>query len=254
MSSIKIPLISLDIIDLNKRLRKRKNRIGSNLWDMLPDDVISNIVKYKVKMDFNSKWDYDFIVSRYNSLYDYNTLNHIAIKILDDNDWDFRDYLKEKKKGVALCDDNYDDFCQEKIFEFLILNLQDKSNFDYLEYFKEYTKREVILKRFDVGKTYYRTFKNIDTKETIKKSFTITERNNINIIGLECKGHFTAVLDGTDVYVRLAVNYEIDKKKRDTGDSLYLNEYTEIYMGGNRKLDRYLKDNNLKIIRYRINA
>ena len=62
---IELPkLISLDIIDLNKRLRKRKNRIGSNLWDLLPDDVMPNIVKYKVKMDFDSKWDYNLIVSK----------------------------------------------------------------------------------------------------------------------------------------------------------------------------------------------
>jgi len=254
MSSMKIPnLISLDIIDLNKRLRKRQKRV-SNLWDMLPDDVIPNIVKHKVKMDFNSKWDYDFIVSKYNSLYDYQTLNHIAIKILDDNNLDFRDYLKEKKKGVALCDDNFDDFCREKRFEFLILQLQDKSNFDYLNYFKEYTKKEVVLKRFNVGKKYYRTFRDTNTKETIKIPFTITERNDINTIGLECKGHFTAVVDGTDVNVRLAVNYEIDKKKRDDADNLYLNEYTEIYLGGNKELEKYLQQNNLKIIRYRINA
>lgn len=50
---VKIPkLISLDIIDLNWRLRKRQKRIKTNLWDLLPDDVIPHIVKHKVKMDF----------------------------------------------------------------------------------------------------------------------------------------------------------------------------------------------------------
>jgi hypothetical protein len=251
---IELPkLISLDIIDLNKRLRERKNRIGSNLWDLLPDDVMPNIVKYKVKMDFDSKWDYNLIVSKYNSLYDYNTLNHIAIKILDDNDWDFRDYLKEKKKGVALCDDYYDEFCRERLFEFVIFKLQEKGDLNYLKYFNEYTKKEVVLKRFKVGKTYYKTFKNIDTKETIKIPFTITKRDDVITIGIECKGHFTANIDGTDINVRLTINYEEDKKRKDD-DNLYINEYTELTFCKNRDLERYLKYNNLKIIRYRMNA
>ena len=251
-------LISLDIIDLNKRLRKRKRRLGINLWDSLPDDVIPNIIKHKVKIDFNSKWDNDLIISKYNSLYDHSTLNQIAIKILNDNNWDYKGYLKEQIRGEALCDDYYDKFCEDKIYEFLIKNLQEdinnNLNFEYLNYFKEYTKKEIVLKRFDVGKTYYRTFKNTETKETIKTPFTITKRDDVDTIGLDCKGHFTAVINGTDVKVRLCINYEIDKKLRDDENNLYINEYTNILLGGNKKLEKYLYQNNLKIIRYRINA
>lgn len=251
---VKIPkLKSLDIIDLNKRLRKRKNKITNNLWDLLPDDVIPHIVKHKVKMDFNNKWDWDFIVSKYNSLYNNNTLKEIAIKILNDNNWDYKDYLREKQKNISICDDYFDKDIENKILEYLILNLQDTNNFDYLNYFKKYTNKEVVLKRFDVGKTYYRTFKNTNTGQIIKIPFTITERDDVKIIGLECKGYFTAVLDGTDVYVRLAVNYEIDKKKKDD-NNLYLNEYTNIYLGLNKELEKYLNQNNLKVIRCRINA
>ena len=36
---IEIPkLVSLDIIDLNRRLRKRRKKMGTNLWNVLPDD------------------------------------------------------------------------------------------------------------------------------------------------------------------------------------------------------------------------
>ena len=44
-------LVSLDIIDLNTRLRKRHKRIGTNIWDLLPDDVIPHIAKHKIKLD-----------------------------------------------------------------------------------------------------------------------------------------------------------------------------------------------------------
>ena len=250
-------LVSLDIIDLNKRLRKRKNRIGTNLWDLLPDDVIPHIAKHKIKLDFEEKWDWGFVISKYNSNYDHKSLKYIAFNIFKDKNWDYIDYLKEKTRGLAICDDYYDGYNDKIIFEFLITNLQadinNNLNYEYLNYFKEYTKPEKILKRFHIGKTYYRTFKNTETKETIKIPFTITKRDDVKSIGLDCRGHFTAVIDDTDVDIRLAINYEIDKKKKDD-NNLYLNEYTNIYLGANKKLEKYLKHNNLKIIRYRIDA
>jgi|DEB0MinimDraft_10_1074344.scaffolds.fasta_scaffold09149_5 hypothetical protein len=257
-SVIEIPkLVSLDIIDLNKRLRKRKNRTGTNLWDILPDDVIPHIVKHKIKLDFDKNWDYDFVVSKYNCLYDHSTLKHIAINILDNKKWDWESYLYEQTKCQSICDVYFDEYTDKLIFDFLITKLQDdienNLNFEYLNYFKEYTKKEeVILKRFDVGKTYYRTFKNKETNETIKIPFTIIEREDIVSIGFECKAYITAVVDGTDIKVRLCVNYEIDRKKNRF--RLYLNEYTEISLGLNKDLQKYLEDNNLKVIRYRINA
>ena len=257
MSYINIPvLISLDIIDLNKRLRKRKNRIGTNLWDLLNDDIKPHIIKHKIKLDFDEKWDYDFVVSKYNCNYDHKSLKHIAFDIFQDKNWDYRDYLNEKTRGQAICDDYYDVYIDKIIFECLIKNLEDdinnNLNFEYLNHFKEFTKKEVILKRFDVGKKYYRTFRNIETKETIKIPFTIIEREDIKTIGKECKAVITAIIDDTDVKVRLIINYEEDKKRNDD-NNLYLNEYTEIYLGNNKDLTRYLEDNNLKVIRYRIN-
>jgi len=250
-------LVSLDIIDLNKRLRKRHRRVGINLWDMLPDDVIPNIVKHKIKLDFDRNFNWDFVVSKYNSNYDHNSLIQIAFNILNNNNWDYISHLKEKTRGRAICDDYYRE-CNEKIIlEFLIKNLEDdiqnNLNFQYLNYFKQYIKKEVILKRFDVGKRYYRTFKNTKTKENIKIPFTIIEREDIVSIGFENKAGITAVIDGTDVKVRLSVNYEKDKKKKDD-DNLYLNEFVEISIWLNKDFKRYLDDNNLKIIRYRINA
>ena len=255
---IEIPkLVSLDIIDLNRRLRKRKNRVGTNLWDILPDDVIPHIVKHKIKLDFDKKWDFDFIVSKYNSNYNHNTLNEIALNILDKNNWDYRTYLNERTKRQAICDDYYDEYTDKLILDYLIKKLQEdienNLNFEYLNYFKEYTKKEVILKRFDVGKTYYRTFKNKETNETIKIPFTIIEREDIVSIGKDCKGTIIAVIDGTDIKVRLRLNYVDDKKKKDD-DNLYLNEYVELHLCLNKKLREYLEDNNLKVIRYKINA
>ena len=255
---IEIPkLVSLDIIDLNRRLRKRKNRTGTNLWDILPNDVIPHIVKHKIKLDFDRKWDYDFVVSKYNSNYEHNSLNEIALSILNKNNWDYKSYLYEQKKGQSICDDYYDEYTNKLIFEFLIKNLEDNINnnlnFEYLNYFKEYTKKEVILKRFDVGKTYYRTFKNTGTNETIKIPFTIIEREDIVSIGKDCKGTIIAVIDGTDIKIKLRLNYEDDKKKKED-DKLYINEYAELHLCLNKKLREYLEDNNLKVIRYRINA
>jgi len=255
---IQIPkLVSLDIIDLNRRLRKRYKRVGTNLWDKLPDDVMSHIVKHKIKLDFDRNWNWDFVVSKYNSNYDQKTLKQIAFNILDKNNWDYLSYLKQKTKGQAICDDYYDEYNDKLIFEFLIKNLEDdinnNLNFEYLNYFKEYTKKEVILKRFDVGKKYNRTFKNTRTNEIIKIPFTIIERENIVSIGMDCKAGITLLIDGTDIKVRLCVNYEEDKKKKDD-DYLYLNEYTEFSLGLNKNLQRYLEQNDLKIIRYRINA
>lgn len=232
---VKIPkLISLDIIDLNRRLRKRQKRIKTNLWDLLPDDVIPHIVKHKVKMDFNNKWDYDFIISKYNSLYNSHSINNIANELIRDNNWKFK-FIDPNPYDDA----NYNCRLEKAKIDFVREKLKDTNNFDYLNYFKKYTNKEVVLKRFDVGKTYYRTFKNTNTGQIIKIPFTITERDDVKIIGLECKGYFTAVLDGTDVYVRLAVNYEIDKKKKDD-NNLYLNEYTNIYLGLNKELEKYL--------------
>ena len=254
---IEIPkLVSLDIIDLNKRLRKRRKKMGTNLWNVLPDDVIPHIIKHKIKLDFDRKWDYDFVVSKYNCNYDNNTLKEIALSILNKNNWDYKSYLYEQKKGQSICDDYYDEYTDKLIFDFLIKKLQEdienNITFEYLNYFKEYTKREVILKKFEIGKTYYRTFKHTKTKEAFIVPFTIIEREDIVSIGKECKGVITAIIIGTDVKVRLCVNYDEDKKKDD--NNLYLNEYTEISLGLNKDLQRYLEDNNLKVIRYRINA
>jgi len=89
MPSFEIPkLVSLDIRDLNKRLRKRKIE-QTNLWDLLNDDIMPHIVKYKVKMDFNDYWDRDFVLSKYNSLYNSNSISVIASNIIDSNNWDF---------------------------------------------------------------------------------------------------------------------------------------------------------------------
>tara|TARA_R110002049_G_scaffold155863_1_gene320810 strand:+ start:2704 stop:3462 length:759 start_codon:yes stop_codon:yes gene_type:complete len=251
MSSFEIPeLIQLDIIDLNKRLRKRRKIEQNSLWDLLPDDVMPHIVKHKVKMDFDDDWDYNFVISKYNSLYNPSSLSVIASNIIDSNNWDFT------FNDPCPYDDSYGNYKyreEKDMIRFVIEKLENQNNLDYLNHFKKYTKPEVVLKRFDVGNTYYRTFKNTETKQTIKIPFTITKRDDVKTIGLDCKGNFTAVIDDTDVDVRLSVDYEEDKKKKDD-NNLYLNEYTNIYLGANKKLEKYLKQNNLKAIRYRIDA
>lgn len=252
MPSFEIPkLVSLDIRDLNKRLRKRKIE-QTNLWDLLNDDIMPHIVKYKVKMDFNDYWDRDFVLSKYNSLYNSNSISVIASNIIDSNNWDFT------FNDPCPYDDSYGNYKYregKEMIKFVIEKLENQNNLDYLNHFKKYTKKEVLLNKFVVGNTYYRTFKNKKTGNIIKVPFTITKRDDMKCVGLDyLKALITAKIDDTNVSIRVNVFHEEDKKNKNNENGLYLNEYIEYYKGNQNDLEKYLEQNNLKTIRYRIDA
>ena len=83
--TIVIPkLVSLDIIDLNKRLRDRYKQPKQNLLDILPDDVMKIIIKHKISYDFHDEYDWDFVKSKYNSLYNCSSIYEIAEDIINE--------------------------------------------------------------------------------------------------------------------------------------------------------------------------
>ena len=236
---IELPkLISLDIIDLNKRLRKRKNRIGSNLWDLLPDDVMPNIVKYKVKMDFDD--------NKYNILFNQYALFKIANELIENNNWNYKfidpnpyddcNYYYRKEKAKL-------DFVKEK--------LNDSTKFDYLNYFKTYIKKEKATKKFEIGNTFNRTFKSIknNEKKTITITFIITDRKKI----YENYEYFVAKVSGTDVYIKS--NIILDWVNISNDDNyVYYKEFSTLDLRENNNFNKYMKDNNLYIIRYRLDC
>ena len=236
---IELPkLISLDIIDLNKRLRKRKNKIESNLWDLLPDDVMPNIVKYKVKMDFDDN-EYNILFSQYslfriaNELIENNNWNY---KFIDPNPYDDCNYYSRKEKAKL-------DFVKEK--------LNDSTNFDYLNYFKTYIKKEKATKKFEIGNTFNRTFKSIknNEKKTITITFIITDRKKID----ENYEYFVAKVSGTDVYIKSKIILEwVDISNDD--NYVYYKEFSTLDLRENNKFVKYMKENNLYIIRYRLDC
>ena len=229
-------LIKLDIIDLNKRLRERYKKRKSNLLDLLPDDVLRIIVKHKVNYDFDDEYDYDFVKSKYNRLYTSFSLNSISFKIIQDNNWKF--IFKDPKPYE---DGNYDYRKRASEIDFVKQKLIDSNNnFDYLKYFKRYLKK-IIEKKFIVGNTINRSFKNKTTKEVITIPFTILRREDDYMI---------AEIEGTNIEVYLNINFEENIKEDE--ENIYLKEYANFTM--NKDLEKYLKEKNLKVIRYLINV
>ena len=171
--TIVIPkLVSLDIIDLNKRLRDRYKQPKQNLLDILPDDVMKIIIKHKISYDFDDEYDWDFVKSKYNSLYNCSSIYEIAEDIINEKKWKFifNDPMPYDDANYSFRLDKAKlDFVKNKMIE------NETSNFDYLTYFKRYLKKEVLLKKFEIGKTYHKSFKNKNTKETINLPFVIVE-------------------------------------------------------------------------------
>jgi hypothetical protein len=224
-------LVSLDIIDLNRRLRKRRKNI-TNLWDLLPNDVMPYIVTHKFNMDFNPKDNYNF-----NKLYiKYETKEGIIEKI-------YKDYKCKMSADVKRSIDWIDGFGEwnrlmmaEKakcVFEII----KGKTNFDYLYYFTRYLKKEVFNKKFKVGSNYYTNLNNINTNENIKVGFTITEIND-DIL-------YVKLLDGDDKILRLPILFNL---KKEDDENIYYDQYTKLYDEENYFKKNNLKSHNRKII------
>jgi len=236
---IELPkLISLDIIDLNKRLRKRKNKIESNLWDLLPDDVMPNIVKYKVKMDFDD--------NKYNRLFNQYALFKIANELIENNNWNYK-FIDPNPYD----DCNYYYRIEKAKLDFVKEKLNDSTKFDYLNYFKTYIKKEKATKKFEIGNTFNRTFKSIknNEKKTITITFIITDRKKI----YENYEYFVAKVSGTDVYIKS--NIILDWVNISNDDNyVYYKEFSTLDLRENNNFNKYMKDNNLYIIRYRLDC
>jgi len=236
---IELPkLISLDIIDLNKRLRKRKNKIESNLWDLLPDDVMPNIVKYKVKMDFDD--------NKYNRLFNQYALFKIANELIENNNWNYK-FIDPNPYD----DCNYYYRIEKAKLDFVKEKLNDSTKFDYLNYFKTYIKKEKATKKFEIGNTFNRTFKSIknNEKKTITITFIITDRKKIH----ENYEYFVAKVSGTDVYIKS--NIILDWVNISNDDNyVYYKEFSTLDLRENNNFNKYMKDNNLYIIRYRLDC
>ena len=236
---IELPkLISLDIIDLNKRLRKRKNKIESNLWDLLPDDVMPNIVKYKVKMDFDD--------NKYNRLFNQYALFKIANELIENNNWNYK-FIDPNPYD----DCNYYYRTEKAKLDFVKEKLNDSTKFDYLNYFKTYIKKEKATKKFEIGNTFNRTFKSIknNEKKTITITFIITDRKKI----YENYEYFVAKVSGTDVYIKS--NIILDWVNISNDDNyVYYKEFSTLDLRENNNFNKYMKDNNLYIIRYRLDC
>ena len=248
--TIVIPkLVSLDIIDLNKRLRDRYKQPKQNLLDILPDDVMKIIIKYKLSIDFDDGYDGMFIRSKYNSLYDPDTIYKIANNIIFDKKWNF-DF---KPKNI------YDDFSHLKLNKAKLdfvknkLHETETSNFDYLTYFKRYCKNEIFLKKFEIGKTYYKSFKNKNTKETINLSFVILERQKLHFGNHIYYYDIIANISNTDVKFRSRIDNEYLSNLEDD-NNIYFKECSRLTLRDNTEFAKYLKDNNLSVIRYNFDS
>ena len=191
-------------------------------------------------MDFD---DYNIVKYKYNKLYIPHTLNIIANKLIEYYNWNYKfidpnpyddcNYYSRKEKAKL-------DFVKEK--------LNDSTNFDYLNHFKRYTKKEIAIKKFEIDNTFNKTFKN-KQNNTITITFIITDRKKI----YENYEYFVAKVSGTDVYIKTNINLEwIDKKEDD--NNVYYKESSRLDLRENNNFNKYMKDNNLKIIRYNLDC
>jgi hypothetical protein len=236
--TIVIPkLVSLDIIDLNKRLRDRYKQPKQNLLDILPDDVMKIIIKHKISYDFDDEYDWDFVKSKYNSLYKSSSIYDIVEDIINEKKWKFifNDPMPYDDANWSFRH-NYAmlDFVKNKMIE------NETTNFDYLKHFKRYLKKEVLSREFEIGKTYHKSFKNKNTKETINIPYVIIERE---------RNHIIANVINTDVNFRSHIDKDYITKKEDD-NNIYLKEYFKLDLEQNKEFAKYLKDNNLSVRSY----
>jgi|TARA_Y100000389_G_scaffold25195_1_gene21875 hypothetical protein len=250
--TIEIPkLISLDIIDLNKRLRNRyreHKQLMQNYLDILPYDVMKLIVNHKIRIDFNSDYDSIFVRKVFNGLYEPDTIYKIAFTIICNKALDFQ--FKPERE--------YDDFNQLYMNKAKLDFVKNKlietetDNFDYLKYFSRYVKTEVISKRFEIGNVYHKAFKDRNTKIRTIIPFVIIERQKI-LFGDITYYDIIANIINTDVVFRSRIvneyQYDLEDDK-----NVYIIECSKLKLQENPALSKYLKDNNLSAVRYNIES
>ena len=133
-------------------------RTENSLWDILPEDIVTKIFKYKIKFDFMYMHKYKFT-------------NILFYNIQQDNNWVYNHSLELQKEYYkfygqenhpCLSHDELEARTLNEQLDFTISKLQDKNNQDYLQgnldflqcnlnylkYFKKYFKK--IQKNKDI--------------------------------------------------------------------------------------------------------
>lgn len=222
-----------------------------NLLDILPDDVLKIIIKYKLSYDFDDEYDTDYVKSKYNSLYEPDTIYKIATDIIFDKKWnfDFKPKIPYDIVSRIIWNKAELDFVKNKLLE------TETTNFDYLKYFNRYLKREVFLTKFEIGKTYYKSFKNKKTKEKINLPFVILERRKLDFGYHHNYYDIIANVINTDIKFRSRVNNKYLSKLEDD-NNIYIKECSTLLLTlrDNAEFAKYLKDNNLSVIRYNFDS